>query len=665
MKESYQPLIALPSQFARTVPEWSRGTANFWQGQFPGQDPPQALSPAKAMVPLPTKVDPKSQTTAASPSPSLPSLPLETSVGTQQRIDPSPLEISPADTKTTQASMHGTEAPTDPKDPPAGDPRFLSTQDASMNFSANHRAAMQDPNAAATKPVISTARAMLSAPIQPSAGAQLADPPTIIADSSTSAFSADGNDPLPTFPPAVAIQGQILTAGAAPANIDGKPFLYDTGSIRVGSEIRPINSDGMLAPHSSASRLATAPDSSGPPLDPPPVGSPAQTSLGLPDPLQPAPKPVDSTMALAGPPGASAPNVQNSSAIPAPVHTAISENVNPGIAPDHGASPASQATAPVAPMAADGNPNVPDSRPVIVGGLTFTAVPSIAKDNYDPLPGNAEVANGVANRATPSNGPDPATYITIRSLTIAIESAINMAGTTLQPGDPGVTIHEMPISLGYSVFVVGSRTEDLAPPQKAAKTALPQQPPITISDQTINVDSNAINIDGITLKPADPGIPIDGTLVSLISSSILVVGTHTQDTAFPQNTAAAAPSYINFGGNRIRPEDNKIVVGGSTLSPGHSAVTVNGKPILLGSSLFIVAIQTTALPFTDLTAGTSHISFAVQTLTITSNELLLASTTLTPGRSPVTANGTPISLGSSVLSARHADNEHHFAYCVQ
>ncbi|KAK3167249.1 hypothetical protein OEA41_010375 [Lepraria neglecta] len=250
----------------------------------------------------------------------------------------------------------------------------------------------------------------------------------------------------------------------------------------------------------------------------------------------------------------------------------------------------------------------------------------------------------------PSNGPDPATYITIRSLTIAIESnAINVAGTILQTGDPGVTIHGMPISLRYLVFVVGSGTEDLAPPQKAARTALPQQPPITIGDQTINVDSNAINIDGTALKPADPGTSIDGTLVSLISSSILVVGTHTQEIAFPQNIAVAAPSYISFGGNRIRLEDNKIALGGSTLSPGHPALTVNGKPISLGSSLLIVATQTTAFPSPNLTAGRSHISFAVQILTIASNELLLVGTTLTPGRSPVTANGTPISLGSSVL----------------
>ena len=237
--------------------------------------------------------------------------------------------------------MHGPEAPTDPKGPPAGDPRYLSTEDASMDRSANGPAAMQDSNAAATKPVMSTARAMLSAPIQPSAGAQPADPPITVADSSTSALSADGNDPLPTFPPAVAIQGQILTAGAASANNDGKPVFYDAGSIRVGSEIRPIDSDGILAPHSSASRLAAAPDSNGPPLDPPSVGSPAQTSLGLPDPPQPAPMPVDSTMTPAGPPGASALNVQNALAIPAPVPAATPENVNPGMAPDRGASPVS------------------------------------------------------------------------------------------------------------------------------------------------------------------------------------------------------------------------------------------------------------------------------------------------------------------------------------
>ena len=89
-----------------------------------------------------------------------------------------------------------------------------------------------------------------------------------------------------------------------------------------------------------------------------------------------------------------------------------------------------------------------------------------------------------------------------------------MAGTTLQPDDPGVTIHGMPLSLGFSVFVTGSRIEVLTPPEQIAITAAMQQPYITLAGNSINIASDAINVEYYSLKPADPGISTSGTLVS-------------------------------------------------------------------------------------------------------------------------------------------------------
>lgn len=73
----YQPLIVLPSKLIDVVPAWKSCTADI----FEGQDPPRTLSPAAALVPAPTIADTHNQIDTASPSPSIPPLPLKTGAG--------------------------------------------------------------------------------------------------------------------------------------------------------------------------------------------------------------------------------------------------------------------------------------------------------------------------------------------------------------------------------------------------------------------------------------------------------------------------------------------------------------------------------------------------------------------------------------------------------
>ena len=246
-----------------------------------------------------------------------------------------------------------------------------------------------------------------------------------------------------------------------------------------------------------------------------------------------------------------------------------------------------------------------NASPMTVGGLIFSAIPFAAKAEGDPQIGNEHPANTAQINDSAAANADPATYITIGDHTIAVDAnSISVAGKTLKPGDPGVTIDGTPISLGSSIFVVGSRTETLSPPQ-AAITA---QPPYTIvGGQRVRVSSNAIIVDGTTLKSADPGITVDGTLVSL-GSSILVVGTHTQNLVLPQPTPSPAPSYMTVGGETIAVAANGIVVAGHTVTPGGPVVTADGTLVSLGSSVLIVGTQTTsfALPTASASMDSSQ-----------------------------------------------------------
>lgn len=521
---SYQPLIVLPSKLIDMVPAWKSCTADM----FEGQDPPRTLSPAAALVPTPTNVDTHTQQTVASPSPSIPHLPLKTGAGNFQPADPDPTQNSPSKPVDPSAGDSGdpssSNAPSKPDDPSTGDSGDSSDADSPNDPSAGDSGDSGDakPSSKPKGPLtggsgdssnddstprlndpstedpgdFNDSQGPADNPASPASAAPdttktpASDPP---ADSPSNPSAADfhetKNTPL-AFPSAVVLQGHTITQGAAPVTISKTPVVYQSGSISAGGEIQAI-----------------------------------PTSWG------------------------------------------------------------------------QGNEN---ASPMTVGGLTFSATPSAAKADGDPQNGNSIATKAAQISGPAANNPDPATYITVGGQTIAVEAnAVSVAGTNLKPGDPGITIDGTPISLGSSVFVVGSRTETLSPPLSAI-TAPPSY--VTVGGQTIGVGTSAIIIDGTTLTPADPGITVDGTRVSL-GSSILVVGTHTQNLNLLQPTTTAAPSYMTIGGETITVAASSIVVAGHTVTPGGPAEMADGTLISLGSSILVVGTKT--MSFTLPTASTS------------------------------------------------------------
>lgn len=500
-------MIVLPSKLIDVVPAWKSCTADL----FEGQDPPRTLSPAAALVPAPTNADTHDQISTASPSPSIPHLPLKTGVGDPQPADPGSTPDSPS--KPADPSVGGPRDPTESNraskadSPSAGNiggpngahpPSYSndpSTGDRGVSSNDNLSLTPNDPSTKVPgDPIGSDSPAdhapSLATPLRPDPTQVLASDPPANGLSILAADPSNINDPPPTYPPAIGLQGHIISQDAAPVTIGNLPVVYQSGSISGGGEIHAVPTNWVLGSE--------------------------------------------------------------------------------------------------------------DASPIAVGGLTFSAITSSSDTDGDPQTGNTPAADPTQVKDAGS-----ATYITIAHQPIAIASnAIILPGTTLNPGDPAITISGTPISLGSSVVVIGSLTEPLSPPQAAA-TAQPHY--ITIGHHPIAIASNAIIVDGTTLKPTDPAITVGGDVISL-NSSFLVVGSHTQRLSLPPPTPTPAPSQLTFAGATIAIAASNIVIAGHTLIPSGPALTADGTRLSLGLSALIIGSQTTGftLPTTSAISSTSE-----------------------------------------------------------
>ena len=148
---------------------------------------------------------------------------------------------------------------------------------------------------------------------------------------------------------------------------------------------------------------------------------------------------------------------------------------------------------------------------------------SDAKDNHSQQGSDNDGDPGLEAQSKPLAYPVVKPIVTnIAGQAIsAAPDAVAIAGDTLNPGDPGATLDGTTISLDTAgQLIVGSKTISLA-----------QKPPQTITTsvagQAITAAPNAIIVAGTTLSPMDPGITLDGTLISLNTASQLVIGSKT------------------------------------------------------------------------------------------------------------------------------------------
>lgn len=170
-----------------------------------------------------------------------------------------------------------------------------------------------------------------------------------------------------------------------------------------------------------------------------------------------------------------------------------------------------------------------------VGGLNFYILPASVQSDPTQLDQNAPNLMSVIDKDSDSaiEYPDSVTRINVGDQTLTLQSNdIEVAGTTLRPNDPAITVNGIPILIEGSTVVVGSRTEILPSP---TATVAPE-PPVTIGKEIVTPIGGAIVVAGNTLRAGESAFAVNGIRISL-GSSMLVVGSQTQSFAFPSSTS--------------------------------------------------------------------------------------------------------------------------------
>ncbi len=218
-------------------------------------------------------------------------------------------------------------------------------------------------------------------------------------------------------------------------------------------------------------------------------------------------------------------------------------------------------------------------------------------------------------------------------------NAISIAGTTVFPGAPPITVSDTPIALGRSSLVVGSVSVAIAlPPLSLSAGQL-----ITLNDQLIQQLSTGILVAGTTLTPGAPPVKVSGTPISLCPSAV-IIGSSSISIALPRPPWIPG-SMTNIDGKVVQPLSNGISVGGTTLTPGGPALTISGTPMSLGSNALVIGTSSILLATDDPIQLVTTI--AGQTITADPNAVQIGSSKLTPGSPGLILSGTLVSLDSA------------------
>lgn len=260
--------------------------------------------------------------------------------------------------------------------------------------------------------------------------------------------------------------------------------------------------------------------------------------------------------------------------------------------------------------------------------------------------------------------PDPLTTTVAGHIIKVASDAIAVAGTTLTPGAPPISVSDTPIHFASSALIIGTSTLPLAP-------TAPTQIITTIAGQLITAAPSALTVPGTTLSPGSPGVTVAGTLISLDAATHqLMVGTK----AIPLDPASGKnPLVTQIGGRVISAFPDKIAIASTTLTPVASGVVVGGTLLSLNTAAQVIAGSKTIITLQS-GRGTGFVIGGLGTVEIPSPEdkekiadphphplvttnpngqpittaFAIAGTTLTPGAaSGLTINGTLVSLNTA------------------
>lgn len=610
--EPYRPLIAMPDQIRKVNAFFGRCSNAF----FTGFDPPKTLLPANAMVPIITAADPNAATSIA-PMPSATQDPGASKTAGDERTKPAAgATLAAQDPKETANSV---------LDPQQNEPAIVSQ-------SKDPRPSEGSPALPGLNPHDTTSNPKVDSGVDGSPG-QASRP-------------MESSDILQHDSGSIGDSKQTINPTAT-SDVNGFPY-HKNGLKKPGDAPQIYDPSNVSPSQMSQIENALAPGAQGSQAAPESVqgndhGSNQQASPSKAVPISPDILQSGNAQALPNnksPQQDSAlPSIDISNPIPIPPATTMS--ISDHVTAIHASG-----------IHFDGSQVASDQAHVIISSVMA----------MDPGAGIV-LSSYVLNMPSPmqTSKADIQQPHKSEPTIIAGESAqripngISIAGATLTPGTPRITIQGTPVAVGSSGLIIGTSTIPL--PTVLAEQVLPPSAgshgPTTIMGQAAQSVSNGISIAGVTLAPGAPPVTISGTPV-FVGSSGLVIGSSTVLLAavFPKQITSDAPSYqpTTINGERAQFLSNGgISIAGTTLTAGASAITISGTPISVGWSNFIIGSSTVPLAaaFKPVYQPTTINGQEAQLLP---NGVSIAGTTLTPGAPAITISGTPISIGPSGLA---------------
>lgn len=256
-------------------------------------------------------------------------------------------------------------------------------------------------------------------------------------------------------------------------------------------------------------------------------------------------------------------------------------------------------------------------------------------------PGSRHSSQNQISDSEDSTRPAPTeTTISLgRHAVVAGPSGVEVDGVKVSPNQAPASIFGIAaINQGNSI-VVASQILHLPTPT--------QQSPTMIAGQTVVPMTNGVLIQGTPVTGTSP-VAISGTTVS-VDKSHLYIGS----TSYPLPSANPAPVATLANGATALPLSNAVSIYGTTLTVGAPAATIAGTAVSLDSSNNLIfdgtaqALPSFPQPTLKIDQVTTINSVAFQLLP---TGISVAGTTLTLGAPPMTASGSLVSLGSTVLA---------------
>ena len=344
---------------------------------------------------------------------------------------------------------------------------------------------------------------------------------------------------------------------------------------------------------------------------------------------------------------------------PTPVKTAAPQITRPvDGAPDQLPADKSQPAGNDPPVGND----IPSEQDPPVNGDPFIGSPSpTGEAQTDPGKGGSDPIEGLhpsvapqAGQATPSQKsieyppaivPGPIATTVQGHVIQAVSSSsggILFDGQFIAPGPSSTFVSGTPIALkSNGDLVFGSTTL-----QNFIPTSLPpSDSTIKVGSQTLTLSSNVIVGAGQTLKPNDPAISFDGTIVSLGQSEVLIGSTTIALSPEPSSLPAIV---VDAAGQLLTLLSSGVAIAGTTLTSNAAAITVSGTRISLGVHGLVIGSSTLSIP-TPPPDPSITIANQIYAISRVGDGLAIAGTTLQLSQPAITISGNAFALATSGL----------------